>query len=291
MKIYFDCLQCFVRQTLDAVRLFTADEKVHEKVLRYMFNEVGNMDFYQSPPEIAQRIHRTIRELLNDNDPYRSIKDSSNRMAMNLFPELEKRIEQSNNPFELALRYAIAGNIIDFGVHSRIEESLVHETLYRAEQDYISPESIEDFKHAVDKADNIVYLGDNCGEIVFDRLLLEQLPHGKITYVVRGKPIINDVTMADARFAGITELVKVIDNGSDAPGTVPEDCSPEFIDLFNNADLIIAKGQGNYESLSTVDKNIYFVFMAKCKVVAQDIGCEVGSFVLKSNSFEIIKST
>jgi len=287
MRTYFDCVQCFVRQALDAARLLSDDEKIHEQVLRKVLNESSEMDFYKSPPVMGQRIHRLIRELLGDDDPYRRIKVRSNRLAMKLYPELKKKIEQSSDPLETAVRFAIAGNIIDLGVNSQLDESIIYETLEDSVKNNLFPNTIEDFRNAIDYATDILYLGDNAGEIVFDRLLIEQLAHKKVTFVVRGSPVINDATLVDAQLTGMVDIVEVIDNGSDAPGTILEDCSPEFRARFKKVDLIIAKGQGNYESLSNIKKNILFMLMAKCPVIARDIGCDVGSLVLKTSFSKI----
>ena len=287
MRTYFDCAQCFVRQALDAARLLTDDEAIHEQVLRKILSESSEMDFYKSPPVMGQRIHRLIRELLGNDDPYRQIKDRSNRLAMKLYPELKKNIEQSSDLLETAVRFAIAGNIIDLGVNSQLDESIIYKTLEDSVKNDLFPNTINDFRNAVDLATDILYLGDNTGEIVFDRLLIEQLPYEKITFVVRGSPVINDATLVDAQLTGMTDIVEVIDNGSDAPGTILGDCSPAFRARFEKADLIIAKGQGNYESLSDIKKNILFVLMAKCQVIARDIGCDVGSLVLKTSFLEV----
>ena len=287
MRTYFDCVQCFVRQALDAARLLSTDEKIHEQVLRRVLSLSSKMDFYKSPPEKGQRIHRLIREFLRDDDPYRQIKDRSNRLAMKLYPELKMKIEQSSDPLETAMRFAIAGNIIDLGVNSQLDESIIYKTIEDSMKNALFPNTINDFRDAVNLATDILYLGDNAGEIVFDRLLIEQLPYEKVTFVVRGSPVINDATLVDARFAGITDIVEVIDNGSDAPGTILEDCSPAFCARFEKADLIIAKGQGNYESLSDIKKNILFVLIAKCPVIARDIGCDVGSLVFKTSFLEV----
>jgi uncharacterized protein with ATP-grasp and redox domains len=143
---------------------------------------------------------------------------------------------------------------------------------------------VEQLRSDAECAQNILYLVDNAGEIAFDRLLIEQLPTEKITVVVKGKPVINDATMEDAEFVGLTDIVEVIDNGSDAPGTILETCSQNFRDRFEEADLVIAKGQGNYETLSDLDKNIFFILKAKCPVIARDIGCEIGDMILCHNS-------
>ena len=287
MRTYFDCVQCFVRQALEVARLFSNDEKIHEQILRKVLIESSEMDFCKSPPVMGQRIHRLIRELLEYDDPYRQIKDRSNRLAMELYPKFEMKIKQSPDSLETAVRFAIAGNIIDLGVKSQLDESIIYKTLEDSVKNSLFPNTIDDFRNAVDQAADILYLGDNAGEIVFDRLLIEQLPYEKITFVVRGSPVINDATIVDAQLTGMTDIVEVIDNGADAPGTILEDCSPAFRKRFEKADLIIAKGQGNYESLSDMKKNILFVLMAKCPVIARDIGCDVGSMILKTGFPEI----
>ncbi len=132
----------------------------------------------------------------------------------------------------------------------------------------------------VDEAEKILYLADNAGEIAFDRLLIELMPTDKVILVVKGSPVINDATREDAEMVGLTELVNIIDNGSDAPGTILSDCSKEFIEYYNDADLIIAKGQGNYESLNDRTENIFFLLKAKCPVIARDIGCYIGDLIL-----------
>ena len=287
MRTYFECIQCFVRQALNSAQLLSDDEKIHEDIFRKVLSETSEMDYYMSPPKMGQRLHRMIRELLNDDDPYRQIKESSNRLAMELYPELKMKIEHSSDPLDLAVRYAIAGNIIDFGANSCLDDFTIFKTLEFSTKKPLVPNTINDLRKTVNSVNNILYLGDNAGETVFDRLLIEQLPYEKVTYAVRGRPIINDATYEDAKFAGITDLVEVIDNGSDAPGTLLDDCSKEFCTRFEKADLIIAKGQGNYESLSDSSGNILFLLMAKCPVIARDIGCDVGNFVLKSSVPEL----
>jgi len=284
MKTYYECLPCFVNQTLDAVRQFSDDGNKNNQVLRKVLHEMSKMDFNESPPQMGQLIHRIIRHYLGDGDPYRLIKKSCNRFGLKLYPEFKKRIVQSCNPFETAVRLAIGGNIIDYGVISNLDDSSVYDTIESSLKEQLSSDDIKEFESAVKRATDILYLGDNTGEIVFDRLLIEQLLPRKVTFAVRGSPVINDVTIADARETGMTDIVEVIDNGSDAPGTILEDCSEAFRKRFENADLIIAKGQGNYESLSDIEKNIFFVLMAKCPVIARNIGCDVGELILKKSA-------
>ena len=287
MRIFLDCIPCFIRQALDSARLVTDDEQIHEKVVREVLRLAADLDMSQSPPAIGQQIHRLIRELIGNNDPYHELKQRFNRLAMRMCIELAERVRTSEDPLETAVRLAIAGNIIDLGVKTSIAESDIERIIRDCLTADFDGQQIEEFRNAVSQAEKILYLADNAGEIVFDCLLIELLPYEKITVVVKGKPVINDATMEDAEFAGLTEMTEVIDNGSDGPGTILETCSQAFRNRFEYADLIIAKGQGNYETLSETDKNIFFILKAKCPVIARDLGCEVGEMILRrSETFE-----
>jgi len=290
MKTFLDCIPCIVRQTLDAVRLVASDDAFHERVLREVLRAAAAMDLHQTPPEMAQWIHRRIRELIAQTDPYRQIKDRFNRMALELYPTLREWVEQSDNPMETAVRLAIAGNVIDFGVNSQLSETEVRQSVRHALSTSLDAD-IDGFSRAVSDAERILYLTDNAGEIVFDRLLIEQMPPGKVTVGVRGSPVINDATMTDAEDTGVVLSAEVIENGSDAPGTILADCSKNFLERFNKADLIIAKGQGNYETLSEVDKDIYFLLKAKCPVITRDIGCQMNSLVLRRSTLSAVSAT
>ena len=284
MKTFFDCIPCIVRQALDSVRLATSHETVHEQVLREILRTAAEMDLQQTPPEMAQWIHRRIREHIGQSDPYRRIKDRFNRMALKLYPTLRDWVARASIPMETAVRLAIAGNVIDVGVNSRLSESQVHQSVMHALSGSLDAD-VDEFSRAVSDAGRILYLADNAGEIVFDRVLIEQISPEKVTVGVRGFPVINDATMRDADDAGVTELVEVVDNGSDAPGTILGDCGEAFLERFENADLVIAKGQGNYETLSEVDKDIYFLLKVKCPVIARDIGCQMDSLVMRRSTF------
>ncbi|MCD6176003.1 MAG: DUF89 family protein [Planctomycetes bacterium] len=283
MKTYLDCISCFVRQGLDSARLVSDDEQIHEQVVRQVLRLAVNLDISQTPPAMGQQIHRLIRELTGNEDPYRQMKQRFNRLATDMCDELEDRVAMAEDPLEAAVRLAIAGNIIDLGVKTSIAESAIEEVVRNCLTAEFDGQQVEAFRDSVDQAEKILYLADNAGEIVFDRLLIEQLPREKITVAVRGNPVINDATMDDAKFIGLTDIVEVIDNGSDAPGTILETCSQSFRDRFEDADLVIAKGQGNYETLSDLDKNIFFVLKAKCPVIAEHIGCEIGDMILCRN--------
>ena len=280
MKTYFDCIPCFICQTVEAARIATSDQKLQEKILREVLRAVSKMNLSKSPPVMMQYMYRLIREISGSQDPYKKLKDSFNKLALDIYPDLSDRVKKASDPFEAAVRFAIAGNIIDSGAVHNLNKSYIIETIEQAMSQKLSG-NIEKLRIAINSANKILYLGDNTGEIVFDKLLIEQLPLDRVTFVVRGYPVINDATMIDAKVTGMTDLVEVIDNGSDAPGTVLEDCSEEFIQHFSDADLIIAKGQGNYETLSSTDKSIFFILKAKCPVIAKNISCEIGSLIIK----------
>ena len=287
MRIYLDCIPCFIRQSLDAARHATDDELVHEQVVRGVLDLSKNLDMHQSPPVIGQRIHQLIRKLVGVDDPYHGMKQRFNDIALKMYSKMRHFVIESENSLEMAVRLAIAGNIIDFGIKSQLQQTELEETIDQCLSEKFSDGQLEDFRNAVNEAENILYLADNAGEIVFDRLLIEQLPIDKITVAVKGSPVINDATMEDAVHAGLPQMVDVIDNGSNAPGTILPYCSRSFKEHFNKADLVIAKGQGNYETLNNVNKNTFFILKVKCPVIAKDIGCDVGEMILqKTKAFK-----
>ena len=284
MKIGLECIPCFVRQAFEALSLVTNDQKIRERILRQVLSRLANVSFDNTPPFIGRDIHRIVRLLSGNNDPYLEIKKDSNTLALKLMPSLKELIKSSANPFETAVRLAIAGNIIDCGQGDYIAGEKIKETIYQCLDQPVSKDAINELKEEIEKASNILYLGDNAGEVFFDRLLIEELQGYPITYVVRGAPTINDALKDDARMAGLDKLVAVVDNGSDVPGTIVEECSEEFKRLFFEADLVIAKGQGNYETLSDEQKKIFFLLKVKCTVIAEDIGCKEGDIVIVNKS-------
>jgi len=280
VKTYLDCVPCFLRQTLEAVRMVTPDPQLGEDVLRKVLILISEMDFNQSPPYMGWQIHRLVRQVSNNSDPYREVKNRFNKFALELYPQLKEKVASSSDPFQIAVRLAIAGNIIDFGVTGDIDWQVVKDTIADAINEPINQGALRRLQAKAFSSENILYLADNAGEIVFDRLLLEELPLEKVTLVLKGSPVINDATLEDAEYAELDGLVKVVDNGSDVPGTILADCSAGFRRLFEQADLVIAKGQGNYETLSEEAREIFFLLKVKCPVIARDIGCQPGSFVV-----------
>jgi len=279
MNTSLDCLVCFLRQSLDAARMISSDAMVQEQIMREVMAWTARMDLGVSPPVVGQRIHRRLRELTGVKDPYQAIKDQGNRMALALLPDLEASVANARDPLDMALRLAVAGNVIDLGVNSSVSPADLEAAVRQAMTASIQG-SLEEFRKAAAEAHAILYLADNAGEIVFDRLLIDQLGPERVTVAVRGGPVINDATLVDAEAAGFHPMVRVIDNGSDAPGTVLHDCSETFRRHFDSADLIVAKGQGNFETLNQEANTIFFLFKAKCPVIASHGGFPIGTHVL-----------
>lgn len=277
MKTALECIPCFVRQIVDVSQLLTHDRELQEKTMRGALRLLADVLFDNPPPQTAAKIHRMIRELSGEADPYRRLKEMFNHLAMSIYPEMKARVRSSSDPFETAVRIAIAGNAIDFGLVSELDLAGIRESISGALSAELDRDLIRQMSKAIKEARSILYIGDNAGEIVFDRILLEEMPCEKVTFSVRGYPILNDATMDDAASVGLTELVEVIEDGSDSPGTILVDCIRSFTDAFGRADLVIAKGQGNFETLHEAKKPVFFLFKAKCRVVARALGCETGT--------------
>jgi uncharacterized protein with ATP-grasp and redox domains len=256
------------------------DNRRKEQLLKRLLREIADADWNVMPVSISQRVHRMVRKETGQADPYRPLKDRMNHIALDLLPALADLAHRHQHPREAVARLAIAGNLLDAGSKTRLAPEDMAERL-NAIWDMPLVGSVTDLFRATDNARRILYLADNAGEIVFDRLLIEALPAQKVTVAVRGVPVINDATLDDAKTAGIPGVAQVIANGSDAPGTLLEECSEEFLDVFNHADLIIAKGQGNYETLSETHKDVFFLLTVKCPLIAADIGAPVGALVVK----------
>lgn len=280
MRTYLDCIPCFFKQALKAARIAGANEDIQKKVLDRLASEVLNFPLSSSPPEMGRIIYRLVREITEVEDPFRKIKEECNKITLNTYPDLKDKVAQSEDRLLTAIRLAAAGNVIDFGVNS----SLVIKKEIRGvfNKDFAMCDYRE-FKEALHNTKQILYLADNAGEVVFDRILIEEL-NREVIYVVRDKPVINDALIEDAKFCGIDKIASVVTNGSDAPGTILDLCSKDFLNLYAKAKLIISKGQGNFEGLvGRSDAPIFFLFKAKCPVIANDIGCKVGDIILKYN--------
>lgn len=281
MRVHLDCFPCFLRQSIIALRLGTKDESLRETILKSTLDYIQNTDISKPPAYTTTFIHKKIRQMLGI-DPFKEIKSEYNQIALRLYPSLKTTIEKSPDPLWTSTRLAIAGNVIDFGIFTSVD---IEGAIRKALNNQLAVDDYSSFKNAISIADKILYLTDNAGEIVFDRLLIETLIHlGKeVKAVVKGSPVINDSTMEDAEESGLTEVCDVIDNGSEAVGTILEWTSSVFQKIFNDAQLVISKGQGNFETLIGAEKKIFFLFLSKCDVVSKELGLSTGSMLLKKS--------
>ncbi len=291
MKIYLDCFPCFMHQALDAVRMATDDLAVQRKVVDRVAQLLPSVPLASTPIDLGQSVHRIVREVTGVADPYNTVKKNSNDLGLRFYPQLKEQVRRSDDPLLTALKIAAAGNIIDFGAKPMLNggnsiEQMVDDSFAQALHDTLDPTQYGVFREKLTDANEILYLGDNSGEIVCDKILIEELiRRGKrITFVTRGAPIINDVTLADAQYVGLDPITHVIANGSDAPGTRLVDCSPQFTAAFQSAKLIISKGQGNFEGLSEVPAPIFFLLKVKCPVIARETECNIGGMVLRGTT-------
>lgn len=276
MKADLDCFPCFFIQALKTARLVTSDENAILQILKDVSAYLSQASFDVTPSEIGLGVYRILSQRTGVEDPYRKIKERCIQQALSLYPELKKSIETSEDRLMTAVRLSIAGNVIDFGTDSSFD--LKQELGTILSQDF-AVNHCEEFRGALEKARNIVYVADNAGETVFDRLLIEEINKPMI-YVVRERPIINDATREDAWLSGLDNISEIMSSGCDAPGNILKFCSDEFLKIYDSADLVISKGQGNYEALSDEEKPIFFLLKVKCQVVARDLGVREGSIIL-----------
>ena len=268
MKLHLECVPCYIRQALDAAKMATKDEKLQEQVLRESIIAASEFDIDSSGFILQAKIKKVMGKILPATDPYREVKEKYNRIVLDLEEDIKKIIRDSKDPFETSLRIALAGNIIDFGPNTNLNSKILKNAIKKSLSQRLDNKKIKLLKENIDNAKRILFIGDNAGEIVLDKIFIEKLPKEKITYVVRGGYALNDATMQDAKMVGMTDTVRVITTGLDMPAAILPLCSKDFLVNYKKSDLIIAKGQGNYEALCEEDKNIFFLLKIKCPIVA-----------------------
>ena len=269
-----------------------ANRKMQKKILDEIALNIPKFPLTYSPPQMARIINGTIRRITGKNDPYAKIKRESNSLALSVYTRLKKKVVRSRDRLLTAVELAIAGNIIDYGVKNTLNVQEELKRILDKEDKAIRKEdrsifNYKSFRSVLKRSKAILYLADNAGEVVFDRILIEEIKEThkdkNIIYAVKEKPVINDALWEDAVFAGIGGKATIISNGLDTPGTVLSLCSKKFLKIFRRADMIISKGQGNFEALSDCKRPIFFLFMAKCPVIAQDVKCRLGDVILLYN--------
>ncbi len=266
MKTYLECIPCLVRQAAEASRVATRDIEKQRRTMRKVLIKLSKVSFDVPPAKNTYIVHEMVKRITKNNDPYRKVKERDNRKALKLYPSLKEEVSKSRDKLLTATRLAIAGNVIDYGPSSRFD---VEDALVSSQRLAIDDFSI--LRKKLDKARTVAYLSDNAGEIVFDKLLLEVLEKD-ITFFVKAKPILNDATMKDAKMVGIDKLATV---------KAMNEPDQRVIRLLKESDVVISKGQGNYEYFSDLNIPIFFLLKAKCPVIAEHINAKVGDMILK----------
>jgi uncharacterized protein with ATP-grasp and redox domains len=284
MTVHLDCVICQQRQALRVLRLATDDQHVQERILRQVMAHLLKVEWAADPMAIAKAVYELITRATGNPDPYKAVKFRSNQDVLRLYPELQEHIRKSGDPLLTACKLAVAGNIMDFGAKEHFN---VQETIQHVLQTEFAINHYNRFKHALGNASSVLLFTDNAGEIVCDKLLLETIlryrPLHKISVVVKGLPIINDATMEDVRQVGLTELpniefqsVNTDTNGETCSAWIPT----EVTTWIHEHDVVIAKGQANYEIMSELP-GVYFLLIAKCAIVANDTGTYKGALIFK----------
>jgi len=282
MKTYLDCIPCFMQQALRAGRIATTDKKKIKQILDKTGEMVKSISMQATPAETGMMVYQIVREVTGVDDTFKEIKQQHIEETKSIYPELEKIVARSEDRLLTAIKIAIAGNIIDLGVNK--EFNIVTDVKEILEQDFAILD-YDAFVIQLKKAKNILYLGDNAGESVFDKILIKELKK-PVKYAVRSIPIINDVTMEDAIASGLDEVAELVDSGCKSPGVLLHHTTAEFLTLFNTSDFVISKGQGNFEGLSDCNRQVFFLLKAKCPIISNHLHVEKGSIILKEHKME-----
>ena len=272
------CYECHLKTVQHLLKKFKPEPDTEEAFSREV-KELLDENPHMSTPYLATLLHRKAREKLNNSNLYREEKQQATQLLLSHYSFWKKRILESEDPFHTAALLAVSGNIIDYGAHSTPVD--IEAAIHQLTRNKLVRDHSESLKQHIDKASSILYLGDNAGEIVFDRLFIETMNHPNVRFVVRGAPVINDVTLDDAIQAGMHHVCQVMDNGFDAPSTLLPHCSEELQETFRESDLVISKGQGNYEGLLEEKREgLFFLLMAKCTPMAKKLGVQKGEMVI-----------
>lgn len=285
MRISIECMPCLLNQAVRMTRERVDDRQEQKRLMQKVLQEMADSDENASAPYVAHRIQRVIRQALQDPDPYREGKRYYNTAMLKMEDCLGDLIAAADDKLCIALKLAAAGNVIDFGPGYDLSRDKVLAVIRQTMEQGISPTVFAALQSSLAAGRRLLYLGDNCGEIVLDKLFIrtlkEHYPHLEVQFAARGGPVLNDITREDAYLVGMDEYAEIVDNGTDIQGTELAYCSPEFVDLFHQADTIIAKGQGNFESLYGCDKsNLYYIFLCKCNLFMDRCGARQNEVML-----------
>lgn len=285
MKSTLDCLDCIVRQAVKAARIATDDPVVQRRIVNETTRRIPGMDLSVSPAALSMCAYEITSEITGNSDPYRELKREQNLMALALLPELREMVQTATDPLSAALHLAAAGNVIDLGTMQfhEVDDVAVRRAISQVMKERFAVDHSDVFRASLTRCNDLLYLLDNAGEIVFDMVLIEELlKHTSVTAVVKGAPILNDVLLEDAEMVGLTEICPVIDNGGAFIGAPLDQVPESFLNRMHQADIIVGKGQGNFETVDEFPGDVYLILRAKCEVVAKVMGVQYGQVGLIS---------
>ncbi len=275
------CVECIINQSLKVADALGSDEVLRHNLLNHVQEASKTFSFTNTPPEIAAGVYADMAKIAQKEDLYRKQKQHATQKALSFLPSLKKRVATSKEKLLTATKIAVAGNVIDLAAEVEFDLALELEKIFETD---FAIDNVQKLHYELQHARDVVVLGDNVGEHIFDYLYIETLqqlyPQIKFSYFVRGCPIINDVTIKEAQEAGFENLCHVVDSGVDTPGFAYTRATQEAKELFDNADVVISKGMGNYESLSPTHRDkICFLLKVKCNVVARSLGKDLGDII------------
>lgn len=266
-----ECIKCLLNKYLNKLPTEPGEEQRFLYFQR-LLKLICEADVSVSAPEIVAEVNKLQREMFGKWEEYTEIKKHYNGLLLSMEDGLTDKIRASEDPLKTAVAYSMMGNYIDFGVMDSVEESKLAELLENSHGMEFDLTELERMRNELKNAKRLVFLTDNCGEVVLDKILIREImrenPRLDVDVIVRGAPVLNDATVEDAVQIGLDRLVRVTGNGSDVAGTCLGKISKEALGIIDSADLVIAKGQGNFETLQYCGKNVYYMFLCKCRLFA-----------------------
>lgn len=287
MKLSIECLPCLLNQAVRLARVHLDNDESQRSLLKKVTMELANLEEDASAPYVAYKTQQIFKEFLQSPDPYREEKYYYNVEMLKLEKDFQELIRTADDQLSMALKLAAAGNVIDFGPGYDLSREKVLKVIEQTLKKEFPGQVFAALKSKLQSSRSLLYLGDNSGEIVLDKVFIRTIreyhPHLEVKFATRGEPVINDITEEDAYLVGMESCAAIINNGTGMPGTVLEYCSPEFQNIFHDSDLVIAKGQGNFESLYGCKKDhLYYIFLCKCDLFAQRFGARKNDIILKA---------
>ncbi len=280
MEIFLDCLPCVLKQVLEASRLSTEDTAKQTAIIADALDILSDYQHYSCSPHLVQVMHQVVKRHTGIQDPYQNIKARDIREAKIVYPALEALLKSRENSLYWALKISATGNIIDSALFKDVD---IQGSLKTELEKPFAICDLAVFEEKLKTARKVLIIGDNAGETVFDRVLVNWLSEKDVVYAVRSQPIINDATLVEAQASGLDQYghTTLVSTGCSAPGAVLDQCSEAFMTVFEQADLVISKGQGNYEALAGCSRPVFFLLKAKCPMIAERLNITLYDYVFQ----------